>query len=134
MILGIDPGTRRVGLAVADTETRFARPLEVIDSREIDPLERIVEVVRSMEVELVVVGRPIALSGRPERAVEDLKPFVEALRESLSVEVREFDERLSTVVAEAGLRASGAGRKARAALKDAVAAQVMLQNYLDTER
>jgi putative Holliday junction resolvase len=134
MILGIDPGQRRVGLAVADRETRFARPLEVIDSRATDPLKRIAEVVEEMDVDLVVIGRPVTLAGRAERAVEDVAPFVQALRDSLSVEVREFDERLSTVIAESGMRAAGAGSKARSSLRDAVAAQVMLQNFLDARR
>ena len=132
MILGIDPGQRRVGVALADEETRFARPLEVIDVTEGDPVQRIADLVREHVVSLVVVGRPVALSGQDGRAVADAAPFVTALRAAVPVEVVEHDERLTTVIAERGLRAGGADRAARKRLRDAVAAQVMLQGYLDS--
>jgi putative Holliday junction resolvase len=131
MILGIDPGERRVGLAIADPETRFARPLEVIDSRRTDPASRIAEIVAAEGVTVVVVGRPVGLSGRPGAAVEAQAKLVGALQRRLEVPVREFDERLTTVVAESALRSGGASAAARRRLRDAVAAQVLLQDYLD---
>jgi putative Holliday junction resolvase len=131
MILGIDPGERRVGIAVADEETLWARPLEVIDRTTTDPVSRIAALAREHDATLVVVGKPLALSGDAGRAVVDAAPFVEALRAVLTVEVVEHDERLTTVIAERSLRAGGAGRAARKRLRDAVAAQVMLQGYLD---
>ena len=134
MILGIDPGVRRVGVAEADEETRFARPLEVIDVQVTDPIARVAELVTERAVTLVVVGRPVGLSGKAGPAVEDQQGFVERLRKILEVEVREFDERLTTVIAEQGLRAAGGSKKSRIAVRDAVAAQVMLQGYLDSER
>lgn len=134
MILGVDPGERRVGVALADEETRFARPLEVIDASSADPVARIAELAAEHAASLVVVGKPVALSGREGRAVADAAPFVAALRDALPVEVVEHDERLTTVIAERGLRAGGAGRTARKRLRDAVAAQVMLQGYLDARR
>lgn len=134
MILGVDPGERRVGVALADEETLFARPLEVIDSATTDPVERIAELAREHGATLVVVGRPLALSGEAARAVTDAAPFVDALRAAVPAEVVEHDERLTTVIAEQSLRAGGAGRAARKRLRDAVAAQVMLQGYLDGRR
>lgn len=131
MILGVDPGERRVGVALADEETRFARPLEVIDVAATDPVARIAELTAEHAVSLVVVGKPVSLSGREGRAVADAAPFVARLRDALTVEVVEHDERLTTVIAERGLRAGGADRAARKRLRDAVAAQVMLQGYLD---
>lgn len=132
MILGVDPGERRVGVALADEETRFARPVEVIDRNATDPVARIAELVREHAVSLVVVGRPLSLSGEAAQAVEGVAPFVAALKDALPVEVVEHDERLTTVIAERSLRAGGAGRDARKRLRDAVAAQVMLQGYLDS--
>lgn len=132
MILGIDPGARRVGLAVADPETRFARPLEVIDARVTDPVERVAAVVEELGVTAVVVGRPVGLSGRAGPAVEAQSELTAGLRQRLSVPVAEYDERLTTVVAERGLRAAGASRGARDRMRDAVAAQVLLQGYLDS--
>lgn len=132
MILGVDPGERRVGVALADGETRFARPLEVIDVAGTDPVKRIAALVSEHGVALVVVGKPVSLSGADGIAVENAAPFVSALRDALDVDVVEHDERLTTVIAERGLRAGGADRAARKRIRDAVAAQVMLQGYLDT--
>jgi putative Holliday junction resolvase len=134
VILGVDPGERRVGVAVADEKTRFARPLEVIDAAVTDPVARIAELVAELPATRVVVGRPVGLSGREGPAVAAQQELVAALRQRLAVAVDEHDERLTTVVAEAGLRAAGGRRAQRAALKDAVAAQVMLQGYLDSGR
>ncbi len=132
MILGIDPGSRRTGIAVADLETRFARPLEVIDAKSMDPVERIGHIVGEMGVTRVVVGRPTSLSGAAGPAVRVQEDFLTRLRAALDVPVSEFDERLTTVIAERALKAAGGKRAARNALKDAVAAQVMLQDYLDS--
>ena len=134
MILGIDPGERRVGVAEADEETRLARPLEVIDARQADPVTRIAELVAEREVTLIVVGRPVGLAGRAGPSVDVQQGFVQRLTAAVAVEVREFDERLTTVIAEQGLRAAGGDKRSRAAMRDAVAAQVMLQGYLDAER
>lgn len=131
MILGIDPGTRRIGVAIADRETRFARPLEVIDVSAGDAPARIAELVAENGIDLVVVGRPTSLRGDAGPSAEAAAGFVATLRERLSVEVTEHDERLTTVLADQGLRAGGAGRKARDGIRDAVAAQVMLQGFLD---
>ena len=131
MILGVDPGERRVGVAIADDETRFARPLEVIDVREMDPAARIAALVNELNVRMIVIGRPVGLSGRAGPAIEAQRGFVAAVRAAVAVEVVEYDERLTSVLAEQGLRAAGADRGARKRIKDALAAQVMLQGYLD---
>ena len=131
MILGVDPGERRVGLAIADLETRFARALEVIDARNQDPVARIAEIVTEAGVTTVVVGRPLGLSGRPGPAVEAQARLVLALRERLDVPVEEFDERLTTIVAERALRSGGASAAVRRRMRDAISAQVLLQGYLD---
>ena len=134
MILGVDPGERRTGVAIADAETRWARALEVIDARKHDPVARLVELVRERGVETVVVGRPVGMSGAEGPAVEAQQRFVAALREALATPVEEFDERLTTVAAERRLRESGVPAKKQKEMKDAVAAQLMLQDYLDSRR
>lgn len=131
MILGVDPGTKRVGVAGADEETRFAHPIEVIDVSARDPVTRIVELVEERSVSLIVVGRPTGLSGQPGVAAEVASEFAASLRTAASVPVREYDERLTTVIAERSLRASGAKLGERKGVRDAVAAQIMLQDYLD---
>lgn len=131
MILGIDYGARRVGVAAADRVTRFARPVEVIDTRNTDPVERIGELIRDLNVSLVVVGRPVGLSGVAGPSVAAQQEFLAKLRNATPVEVTEHDERFTTVIAERGLKASGARASARRNARDAVAAQLLLQGYLD---
>jgi putative Holliday junction resolvase len=133
LIIGIDPGSVRVGVAIADDETRFARPLEVIEVGKQDPVERIALLVAEYSATRVVVGRPVHLSGQPGSAVEATSALIDALRASLAVPVEEWDERLTTVIAEQGLRAGGGKVNGRRAVRDAVAAQVMLQGYLDAD-
>jgi putative holliday junction resolvase len=134
VIVGIDPGERRVGVAVADLETRFARPLEVIDRQEVDAVKRISAIVRELEAELVVVGRPTGLSGRPGPAVDVQREFVAELSDALAVEVREFDERFTSIVADRGLRSAGVKDRDLKSQRDAVAAQLMLQGYLNATK
>jgi putative Holliday junction resolvase len=134
MIVGIDPGERRVGVAAADLETRFARPVEVIDRRSVDAVKRIIDLVQELGAELIVVGRPTGLSGDPGPAVAAQQEFVAELAGATSVEVREYDERFTSTVAERALRAAGKSTRDVKAQRDSVAAQVMLQDYLDANR
>ena len=131
MILGVDPGARRVGVAVGDLETRVATPLEVVDARARDPVARIVELAATLGATMIVVGKPVGLSGRAGPAVEAQAGFVAALRGALDVPVEELDERLTTAAAERRLRTAGLSPERRKAVRDAVAAQVLLQDYLD---
>lgn len=120
-------------MAVADERTRVALPVEVIDAQRTDPVTRIVELARARSASVIVVGRPVGLSGQPGPAVQAQGEFVARLRAVVSVPVEEFDERLTTVIAERNLRARGSSSRSRAKVRDAVAAQVMLQSYLDTQ-
>jgi putative holliday junction resolvase len=132
MILGIDPGERRIGVAVADEETKWARPLEVIDVNKTDPVARIAQLALDNSVDLIVVGRPVSMSGAEGRAVTAQRELVAELTRATDAKVAEFDERLTTVEAERGLRDAGVKAATRKKVRDAVAAQVMLQAYLDT--
>lgn len=129
-ILGVDPGAKRIGVAIADLETRVATPLSVLSAGS-SAVDEIVHLASSHGVTKIVVGKPVSLSGRDGPAVDTQRPFLEKLRAAASVDVVEYDERLTTVVAESGLRAGGAKAKARKEIRDAVAAQVMLQGFLD---
>jgi putative Holliday junction resolvase len=131
MILGIDPGERRVGVAAADLETRMARPVEVIDRTRMDAAVRIAELAEELGVQEIVVGRPTGLSGHAGPAVAVQQRFVEELRAATTITITEWDERLTTVMAERSLRTAGASAAARKERRDAVAAQIMLQGFLD---
>lgn len=134
MILGIDPGERRVGIALADLETRFARPLEVIDVKEMNLFDRLRELVEEHEVETLVVGRPVGLSGHEGPAMDAHKTFLMRLRGEVEVHVDVYDERFTTSIAERQMREAGLSAKKQKGMKDAVAAQVMLQGYMDARR
>ncbi|MEA2453595.1 MAG: putative pre6S rRNA nuclease [Actinomycetota bacterium] len=132
MIIGIDPGERRVGIAIADNETRFARPLEVIDTRDTEPVARIVALIAELSAEKLVVGRPVSLSGAAGPAVAKQQELVVALEAATDIEIIEYDERLTSVIADRALRDAGKNAKNARAIRDAIAAQVLLQGYLDS--
>jgi putative holliday junction resolvase len=132
VILGIDPGTERVGLALADAETRFAYPLRTV--RRVEAVNEIGEVVSERSVTTIVVGRPLSLSGESGTATRLADALIEELRAALpsSVTILEFDERFTSVLAERQMRSAGvSSRKARGRV-DEIAAQVMLQGFLDS--
>jgi putative Holliday junction resolvase len=133
-MLGIDPGERRIGVAIADLETRFARPLEVIDVKTTDAVLRIAEIVVEHDVEKIVIGRPVGLSGAAGAAVDRQQEFLAALRAASDVDIVEYDERLTTVMANQALRAAGRSTRDTKGIRDAVAAQILLQSYLDSTR
>jgi putative holliday junction resolvase len=133
MILGIDPGERRVGVAAAQPETRLAHPVEVIDRSRTHPIPRIVQLATELDADLIVVGRPTSMSGEAGAAVTAQQLFVTELRRATTVEVTEWDERLTTVAAERNLRSAGASAAVRKQMRDAIAAQIMLQGYVDAK-
>lgn len=132
-ILGIDFGTKRIGLALSDPLRILATALAIVenDGNHWKELER---VVREHKVEFVVVGMPLTLKGEQGGKALDVKMFVEELRRRLQVEVVFWDERFTTVLADQYRRDSGIGRKARRTTKkalDGAAAAIMLQGFLD---
>lgn len=132
MIIGIDPGTKRTGVAAADEETRFARPVEVIEAPLSETIERIKALVTELGASKVVVGRPVNLAGQEGPAMDAHKSFIVRLRSEIEVPVDGYDERLTSVIAERSMREAGVSAKKRKSMIDAVAAQVMLQGYLDS--
>ena len=134
MILGVDPRARRVGVALADEATGVAVPLETIDLARSDVVARVGQLVARHDVSRVVVGRPVGLSGAPGPAAEAAAELVARLRAALDVEVTEYDERFTSVAAERSLAVRGTPARARRATVDALAAQVMLQGFVDSQR
>ena len=130
--LALDVGDRRVGVAVSDPLGMWARPLTVIlrRSREED-YRAIAGLVEEYEVERVVVGHPLHMSGEVGAQARRVERYAAGLAEYLSVPVVLWDERLSTAEAEQVLREKGElSRRSRSRI-DAVAAAVILQSYLD---
>ncbi|MGH8985672.1 MAG: Holliday junction resolvase RuvX [Acidimicrobiia bacterium] len=134
-VLGVDLGSRRIGLALSDPSGAVATPHRVLE-RSGDPTadhRTITVVAREAGADRIVVGLPLSLSGDVGPAARAVLDEVEALRAEAGegMRVETHDERFTTVVAEQGLRASGARRRRRRAVVDEAAAAVMLQSYLD---
>jgi putative Holliday junction resolvase len=132
-ILGIDFGGVRTGLAISDELQLLAHPLETIPANT-KTTERIAEIVREKNVELVVLGIPNRMSGETGPAAEKALAFAKELRAVLGCDVVTWDERLTTVAAHRALREAGKKTRETRAYVDQVAAQMILQGYLDSRR
>ncbi|MDP8959670.1 MAG: Holliday junction resolvase RuvX [Actinomycetota bacterium] len=132
--MGLDPGSRRIGVAVSDPLQLTAQPHSVIDlqSRQMD--EALRSLADDLEVERVVVGLPVSLSGGEGAAAQAARGFARRVAEVTGLPVELCDERLTTLTAEAALVGGGVRRRRRRGLVDKVAAAVMLQSYLDRRR
>ncbi|GGL44950.1 Holliday junction resolvase RuvX [Planomonospora parontospora] len=132
--LGVDVGSVRIGVARSDPSGLLATPVETVRRGRGD-LERLAELAAEYEVVEVVVGLPTSLSGREGQAAELARGFAARIAARLApVPVRLFDERLTTVTAQQGLRASGVKAKQQRGVVDQAAAVVLLQAALDAER
>lgn len=129
-ILGLDIGEKRIGIAISDETKTIARGLETIDAAS-GVLKRIEEIVSSNDVKEVVVGLPLKMDGSIGPAAEKVLRFSEKLKKRLSVAVSTFDERLTTKQGELILLAADMSRKKRKTKIDKIAAQIMLQTYID---
>jgi putative Holliday junction resolvase len=131
--LGVDLGSKRIGIAISDRSGTIATPLTVIQrsgSKKIDH-QRIAELVAEEEAELVVVGLPLNMNGSSGPAATAAITEARVLATVVSVPVETFDERRTTVAADAVLMEFKMKAQARRRVIDKVAAAVMLQYWLD---
>ncbi len=132
-VLGIDWGERRHGLAVSDPMGYSAQPAGVVHRRGKDAgLDEIADVLTEKDVTEIVVGLPFHMDGRPGDHHDDVLAFVALLEERFGLPVSTVDERMTTLQAERALREAGLTRKKRKARVDQVAAQLILQFWLDS--
>lgn len=131
-LLGVDYGTVRIGLAVSDAERRLASPLAVYQrrSRERDAAY-FRTLVETEEIGAIVVGLPVHCDGREGQKATESRAFGAWLAEATGLPVKFWDERFSTVEAESALWQAGLTHKKRKARRDGVAAQILLQAYID---
>jgi len=133
--LGFDIGERRIGVAVSDPSGSVATPLVVLDARElardIKPLRRLIDDYGPGEI---VVGLPLTMSGEPGPQAATVRATVARLLEPFGIPVAYHDERLSSAEAERAMAATGADSRARRGAVDMVAASLLLQSHLDSER
>ncbi|MHB1137497.1 MAG: Holliday junction resolvase RuvX [Microthrixaceae bacterium] len=134
--LGIDLGSKRIGVALSDSAGTLAVPYEVV-TRSKDRARdhrRLVELAEEAEVECIVVGMPYSLDGSEGPAARRARAEIQVLRRVMPVRIETYDERLSTVTADRSLREMQLGASARRRMVDSVAASVILQSWLDHRR
>lgn len=120
--LGIDWGTKRIGLALGNTETKLASPLVAVSS-----VEAIQEVVKKEEINRLVVGMPYHANNSQTSVNSDFKAFLEALEAQIGLPITQVDERFSSQLADQ----LGTG-DTRDGDRDTVAAMIILQTYFDS--
>src|SRR4029077_17756947 len=130
-ILALDFGRARIGVAISDELQLLAHPLETISASQ-QPAARVAEIVREKKVDHVVAGIPKRMDGQIGSAATEVLDFVEKLRAILPCPIVTWDERLSTVADHRTLRHAGKKTRQTRGYVDQVAAQMILQSYLDS--
>ncbi|PEJ47588.1 Holliday junction resolvase RuvX [Bacillus sp. AFS002410] len=133
--LGLDVGTKTIGVAVSDALGWTAQGIETVrinEERQKFGLDRLKEIIDSYEVEKIIVGLPKNMNGSIGERGEACKRFGKMVEEEFNLPVILWDERLSTMAAERLLISADVSRKKRKQVIDKMAAVVILQNYLDS--
>lgn len=128
-VLGIDYGTKRVGVAVSDALGITVSPVAVVGRP--DAVEAVVNLVKELDVGKIVIGLPTALGGHEGTSAEAARALGEDLRAATGLPVVYHDERFTSRMAESSLLEKGMKRRDRRQKVDEVAAAIILQDYLD---
>lgn len=139
--LGIDFGIARLGLAISDERKIIASPFMTFQTASstkltIQNLMKTLDEMQeanSYEIDEIIVGLPLMMSGKVGMIADEVKHFVALLKEATSIPIIMWDERLTTVQAERSLRLSDMTRKKRSKVVDKVCAAIILQCYLDSK-
>ncbi|TPV94997.1 MAG: Holliday junction resolvase RuvX [Myxococcales bacterium FL481] len=132
--LALDVGSKTIGLALSDAESRFASALEVLSRQgQAADARAVAALVARHDVDRIVVGLPLELDGRRGHRVRRVERFVDALVTVVDVPVVWWDERFSTAAAERTLLEADVSRAKRKQRIDALAAQFILQGWLDAQ-
>ncbi len=135
-IIGLDLGEKRIGVAAADDRTQLAVPLTAVSAGD-DPVAAISRLLEEQGADEVVIGLPLSMTGAVGPQAQQALHVVEELRQRLAISVHTWDERLTTVQASRSERPRhrrgrrSEGDKGR---RDAIAAAIMLQAFLDSRR
>ena len=132
-VLAVDFGEKRVGLAVSDPDTRIALPMTTLErSSDAQIITEIADIIDREQVDLIVVGEPLNLDGSRGTAAERAASFARKLAKSTGSQCKLVDETLTSVAAEERLREAGVDVRRHRERIDAVAAQILLQQFLDS--
>ena len=135
IIMAVDLGKARTGIAASDKTEYLASPVKVITEHNKERLlEKVYETALDIKAELVVVGLPKNMDGSEGESAKNAREFASLLSEKLSLEVRLWDERCTTITAHGYLNDTNTRGKKRKAVIDEVAATVILQSFLDSRR
>jgi putative Holliday junction resolvase len=132
--LGLDVGDKRIGVALSDPGGILASPFTIINRRDESlDMAAIADIINQKQVEQVIVGLPRSMDGSLGRQAEKVKAFTERLGEHTDVPIEYRDERLTTVLAERLAQVANTRKNRVKARRDAQAAAIILQGYLDEE-
>jgi len=130
-ILALDLGKRRIGLALSDELGITAQGLETLQRTRLrEDFAALTQLIRDRNVSLVLVGNPVNMSGEEGRQSAHAREFAERLQASVTVDVKFWDERLTTVEAQRVLRESGVSLQKRIRAIDRLSAVILLESYL----
>ena len=133
--LGIDFGEKRVGLAITDPTRTIAQPLKTIEYSSLKKLiAEIKDIIAEKKVVRIVLGLPLSMKGSDSAQTRVVRDFAERLRESCNLPVELIDERLTTVQAHQVIHQMGKKPSRHRHKVDQIAAQYILQTYLDREK
>ena len=132
-ILALDPGTKRIGVAISDELKLIAHPVEFIAAEPFaEFLKRLKALLQEKEVELILVGMPRNMDGSYGPAALKVEAFVAALGKAVTIPIKTWDERLTSVQANRLLIQGNVRREKRKDKVDQMAAAILLQSYLDS--
>ncbi len=134
-ILGLDHGDRRIGLALSDPLQIIAKPFETIDLKFAKNIfDLLNSIIKEQNVEKIIVGYPITLKNKFSIQTKKVLKFVELLKKNVQIEVKLYDERLTSQIAQKSLIMQGVKTGHNKDDVDKTAAAVFLQNYLDENK
>ncbi|HKI72077.1 MAG TPA: Holliday junction resolvase RuvX [Verrucomicrobiae bacterium] len=132
-ILAIDHGTKRMGIALSDELGMIAQPLKFIEAEPFAKfLDRVKEILREKQVELILVGMPRNMDGSYGPAALKVQEFVAVLKDAVAIPIKTLDERLTSVQAHRFLTEAEVRGRQRKEKVDKSAAAILLQSYLDS--
>ncbi|MGM0445818.1 MAG: Holliday junction resolvase RuvX [Bacillota bacterium] len=130
--LGIDYGSKYIGLAVSDRSNTIAHSKDVIKRTALNQdLDIIKRYLKDYEIDEIVVGMPTSLNGSKGPRADRTQEFINFLNNRLDIEITTWDERFTTIIADQSMLDADLSRKKRKKMVDKIAAALILQNYLD---
>ena len=132
--LGLDYGTVRIGVAISDPDAIIAQPFRTVDAKSLKKaVAEIAEICKEKDVKEIVIGLPLHMNGDEGESASAAKKLGQFINDATALKINYIDERLSTVSANKALNEGNVKGKKKRDNVDAIAAAIILQNYLDRE-